>query len=246
MEQFKSVVNKFNLILILLIFANIELAGQYQVISNKNKELVFETIRSYEIYTDKLKDGKYLVTREGNQKLIDTLVIGKLENGKRVGIWKYYEKDTMLLFQIFKPELVKTNQYDQGILISSRDLFLTDIETFYEGTAEDENQFWTKRIYRNDNKHIRIDTLTQDFITSKTFDRKGNLISLILYKQAHIEITEYHLNGLKEAEYILEKVTVNGEYDEIPNGVMKIWNSDGSLDKEVFYDMGIITKSINY
>lgn len=230
-----------SLIIVIFLIAKAALSQPQFTYSTNNKEFVYKTLFSYELKNIS-EDGVYFVIKEQECGRIDTIIIGEVKNFKRDGKWFYYE-DEDILPCVFKPELTHIKTYKDGILLSVRDLAMTDIETFYVGTSDYEEQFWKKKIYRNQADKILIDSMVGENMLRREFSLSGSLMSKILFKDQFYEIIEYHKNGLKSTEYTIIDILRNGKHTQVIDGEFKKWDENGQLIELSSYHEGLITKS---
>lgn len=189
------------------------------VINVIEKDKVFETTFGYELL-DATKDGKYIVIRETECDNPDTLIIGEIKDGKREGIWKYYDKERYSPFPCDNIETLKHNKYKDGLLLSERFLMMTDIETIFEGISSNEDQRWTEKIYRNGKNSYAIESNKDSIIIREEYSLDSILLSKQEFYQDYTKAIQYHENGQKSFEYNYD------DFDKII-GTYKAWNEQG-------------------
>lgn len=189
------------------------------VIKVTEKDKVVETTFGYEI-KNTTKDGAYIIIRETECETPETLIYGEIENGKREGIWEYYSKENYSLLPCENPEIIKYNKYREGLLQSERFLMMTDIETIFEGISSNEDQNWTKKIYRNSRHSYPIESKKDSIMIREKYSLDSILLSRQEFYQDYTKAIQFYKSGQKSFEY---------DYDVCDEviGTYKAWNEKG-------------------
>ncbi len=183
-----------------------------------------KTITEKELYVNDHKEGKsflYYNTGELHEEVF-------YRNGKKEGLSREYDKDGTIITLL---------EYKDNYLISKEKINRKDAYGRKQGTY---------KYFNNDNLLIKEENYIDDILdgVTRTYDDKGNIQLAVKYSKGKIiEEFDEEIKDVIDFRNTFDqdgRLTFNGGYvDNIPIGIHRYYNSDGTVNKAIVYnDLG--------